>query len=114
MSSMPLVGSHASLNAKLHRVISSLSPMKKSKTCSNLEREVTDGESYMWLFSFDAGVCKKLALNAESKAPVVISNCKVRNPRRWNNLEVYVDKNTDLSNSDKHLDLKTSPAAVTM
>ena len=81
--------------------------MKKSKTCSYVNGEVTDSKSCI---SFNAGVCKKLEFYNESKTPNIISNCKVKNPRRGNNLEVLVTKNMELAKSG---DLKTSPGAVT-
>ena len=37
--------SYASPSAKLHGVISSLSPIKKGKTCSYFDGQVTDGDS---------------------------------------------------------------------
>ena len=61
-----------------------------------------------------AGVLKKLAFYEENKEAVTISNCKVKmkNSRRGKDLEVLVTKNTDLSTSDQHFDLKTSSSAV--
>ena len=52
--------SHASPNAKVHSVVTLLSPVKKSKTCSYFDGDFTNGKACMHMFSFDAGVCKKL------------------------------------------------------
>ena len=50
--------SHASPNAKLHGVVSSLLPMKKSKTCSYFDGQVTDGKACIRVFGFDVTVRK--------------------------------------------------------
>ena len=104
--------SHASPNAKVHGVISSLSPMKKSKTCSYFDGEVTDGKSCMRVFGFDVGVRKRLALYEETKEPVAISNCEVKNSRRGKDLEVLVTKSTDLTKSDKQFNIDTSKSTL--
>ena len=52
--------SHALPNAKVHNVVTSLLPMKKSKTCSYFDGDFTDGKVCMLMFGFDTGVCKKL------------------------------------------------------
>ena len=36
--------SHACENAKIHGVVSSLSPMKKSKNCAYFDGEISDGK----------------------------------------------------------------------
>ena len=46
--------SHASPNAKVHGVVTSLTPMKKSKTCSYFDGDFTDGKGCMRMFGFDA------------------------------------------------------------
>jgi hypothetical protein len=51
---------HPSLNAKIHAVISSVSPMKQSKSCSCFDGEITDGKACMAVFGLDASVRKKL------------------------------------------------------
>ena len=86
--------------------------MKKSKTCSYFDGEMTDGKSCIRVFGFDAGVRKKLAFYEENKEAVTISKCEVKNSRRGKDLEVLVTKNTDLSTSDQHFDLDTSSSAV--
>ena len=45
--------SYPSPNAKIHSVISALSPMKKSRSCSYFDGEITDGKACMRLFGFD-------------------------------------------------------------
>ena len=101
--------SHTSPNAKLHGV---LSPMKKSKTCSYFDGEVTDGKACIRVFGFDAGVRKKLAFFQEAKDAVMISNCEVKNSRKGKELEVLVSKNTELCKSEKQFDIDISNNVV--
>ena len=89
--------SYASPRAKLHGVISSLSPIKKGKTCSSIR-----------VFGFDAGVRKKLAFYEESKHAVTITNCEVKTSRRGQDLEVLLTKNTGFTKSDKQFDITSS------
>ena len=56
----------ASPNAKIHAVVQSVSPMKKSKTCSYFDGEVTDGKSTVRVYGFDCGVRRKLVEFGES------------------------------------------------
>ena len=41
-------------NAKIHAVVESLSPMKKSKTCSYFDGHITDAKATMRVFGFDS------------------------------------------------------------
>ena len=40
-------------NAKIHAVVESLSPMKKSKSCSYFDELITDGKTMMQVFGFE-------------------------------------------------------------
>lgn len=57
---------HPSPNAKIHAVVNAVSPMKKSKTCSFFDGEITDGKACMRVFGFDASVRRKLVEFEES------------------------------------------------
>ena len=93
--------SHPSPNAKVHAVPSSLSPMKKSKTCSFFDGEVTDGKQTMRLFRFDTSVWRKLVEFDESKDTVALSNCEVKRSYKGEQLEILVTKRTDIEKSEK-------------
>ncbi len=67
--------------AKIHRVLSSLSPMKKSKTCSYFDGTVTDGKVSMRVFGLDSSVRRKLMEFEVTTNPVAISNCEVKHSR---------------------------------
>ncbi len=65
--------SYTSPNAKIHAVVDSLSPMKKSKTCSYFDGQITDGKTTMQVFGFDAGMRRKLVEFEDGNIP----------PRGW-------------------------------
>ena len=48
--------SNTSPNARIHGLLAAVSPMKKSKTCSYFNGELTDGKATMCVFGFDSGV----------------------------------------------------------
>ena len=97
--------SHTSPNAKIHGVISALSPMKRSRNCSYFDGEITDGKACMRLFGFDAGVRKRLVDFEERKSAVALSNCEVKTSRKGEELEVLLTKDTYPMNSEKVFDI---------
>ncbi len=66
---------YASPNAKIHSVVTSVSPMKKAKMCSYFNGEVSNGKASMRVFGFDSGVRKRLAEFRDSRSPVTLANC---------------------------------------
>ena len=97
----------ASPNAKIHAVVQSVSPMKKSKTCSYFDGEVTDGKSTMRVYGFDCGVRRKLVEFGESRNAVVMSNCEVKRSRKGEELEILVTKHTEVEKSEKVFDVES-------
>ena len=90
-------------NAKIRGVVTSMSPMKKGRTCNYFDGEITDGKTSMRLFGFDsaAGVRRKL-MEFEGKAEsVTLSKCEVKRARQGTNLEILLGKYTDVQRSDK-------------
>lgn len=93
-------------NAKIPPgVISRLSPMKQSDTCSYFDGQITDGKSSMRLFGFDSTARRQLVDFNESKKPVSLSNCTVRRARKGNKLEILVSKDTGILKSEKKLNV---------
>ena len=97
-------------NAKIHAVVESLSPMKKSKTCSYFDGHITDGKATMRVFGFDSGVRRKLVEFEDSKKAVALTNCEVKKARRGEDLEVLVTKKTEVEKSEKVFEVKSVPA----
>ena len=67
-------------------VVQLVSPMKKSKTRSYFDGDVTDGKSTMRVYGFDCGVCRKLVEFGESRNAVVMSNCEMKLSRKGEEL----------------------------
>ncbi len=94
-------------NAKVHGVVSCVSPMKRSKTCSYFDGEVTDGKNTMRLFGFDgaAGVRRKLVEFEGKPQAISLSACEVKKARQGDRLEILVGKGTHVEVSDKVFDV---------
>ena len=102
--------SSVSPNAKIHAVVESLSPMKKSKTCSYFDGQITDGKTTMRVFGFDAGVRRKLVEFEDTKKAVALTNCEVKRSRRGEDLEVLVTKKTEVEKSEKVFEVESVSA----
>lgn len=96
---------HPSPKAKINAVLTNVSPMKRSKTCSFFDGEITDGKSTMRVFGFDDTVRRKLISYEESKSPVMFENCEVKPSRKGNQLEVLLTKYTEISSCQKTFDI---------
>ena len=77
----------ASPNAKIHGVLNSVSPLKKSKGCAYFDGQITDGKTTMRLFGFDSSVRRRLAEFPDS-TPVALSHCQIKKSRKGEQLEV--------------------------
>ena len=80
---------HPSSCASVKGVVKTLSPMKKSKSCSYFDGEISDGKASMRLFGFDSGIRTKL-LEYESKKSISLVNCEVKQSRQGQQLEVII------------------------
>lgn len=89
--------------ASISGVVTSVSPMRKSKnTSSFFDGNITDGHSSMRIFGFDSRVRKRLMEFEKSVSPVTLDNCKVKRSRiNDTQLEVYVSPQTSISQSPK-------------
>ena len=95
-------------SARIHGIVTSVSPMKKSRTCNYFDGEITDGKTSMRLFGFDSGsgVRKRLVEFEEREESVVLSRCEVKHSRQGNQLEILVGKYTDVEKSEKSFDVQ--------
>ena len=81
---------HPSPNAKIHVGVNSVSPTKKSQSCSFFDGEITDGKVCMHVLGFDASVHKKLVEFYASKSAVALANCELKSSRKGKVLEVLL------------------------
>ena len=85
-------------DAHLHGIVTSLSPMKKSKSnCSYFEGVIADSKGSMRVFGFDSTVHRRLAEVKEES--IEISQCEIKKSRRGESLEVLMKKNMEISKS---------------
>ena len=86
-------------NAKVHAVVSSLSPMKKGKAANFFEATITDGKTEMRVVGFQGTHRKRLADFQENSQTVTLENCKIKKARQSDDLEVQLKSNTTLRKS---------------
>ena len=85
-----------SSNAKIHGVLTALSPMKKSRTCKYFDREITDGKNNMRLFGFHSaeGIRSKLQEFEGKNTTISLSKCEVKRSRQGTTLEIFLRKDS--------------------
>ena len=100
-------------NAKIHGVLTTLSPMKKSRTCQYFDGELSDGKKHMRLFGFDSArsVRRKLEEFQGKDATIALSNCEVKRSRQGDSLEILIGKESQVDVSDKEFDASAIPNA---
>ena len=91
--------------AKIRCVVTSLSPIRPSKTCSFFEGEVTDGKGKMRVFGFDSRVRRRLVDFQATKETVAMRNCEVKHGRKTEGLEILVTKQTKFEKCEKVFDV---------
>ena len=90
-----------SKHAKVHGVITSISPMRNNTTGTSryFSAELTDGTSNRRLVGFDNKVHEKLTTFHHSKKPVLLTNCEVKESRYSSDLEIVVRNSSQLQKS---------------
>ena len=86
-------------------MVTSVSPMKKSKSCSFFDGEITNGKACMRVFEFDVSVRRKLVEFEATKSAVTLAKCEVKSSRKGEELEGLLKKHTDLLKSQKVFDI---------
>ena len=64
-----------------------------------------DRKATIRVLGFDSGVRRRLADFGDSKCPVALLNCEVKNSRKDEELKVLVTKHTEILKSKKVLSL---------
>lgn len=104
---------HMSKKARVHGVLTSLSPMKNSAagTTKYYDGQLTNGKKNLRLVGFDAKVHQRLRAFLESKAPVAISNCEIKESKYSSELELVVRNSSDPQTSPVKFDAQLSKLA---
>lgn len=80
----------ASSELQICGVVGQISPMKKGKSASYFDGEMSDGRGKVRLYGFDDNIRKRL-LDASGSA-VVLDNCHVKKARYSDEYEVCIQK----------------------
>ena len=86
----------------LHGVLKNLSPVKKGRTASFLDGQVSDSTSRMRNVGFRGVQRKKLLEFSQSGTAVVPKDCQVKMSRQWHEM---VKNSTKITASDKTFEM---------
>ncbi len=98
---------HASPNAKVHGVVTRLSPMKKRKKSEYFNGELSNGKTKM---SFEAAVQRRLAGFHEQGAAVSLERCAVKPARDGKKFKLMVKSQTVVEQSGTAFAVKATVA----
>ena len=93
---------HVSKSAKIHGVMTVISPMKESKKGKTMyfDGKLSDGRSNARFMCFDAKMHEILS-NIQEKEPLMLSNCEVKESKYFSGPEVIVKKSSEIRSSPK-------------
>ena len=97
-----------SSSATLHGVVTSLSPMKKGKSCEYFDGSLSDETANIRFVGFSTSVRRKPLQHKEKNDPVTLSHCQVQHSRKNDDLEVKLNSATAVKKADKTFDIPTS------
>lgn len=94
---------HVSKCARVHGVVTSVSPMKLSESGKSryFDGELSDGKRKVRVVGFDSKVREKLFDSHGKREPVVVSNCEVKCGKYSSDLEIFVKESTELQVTNK-------------
>ena len=88
----------SSQEASISGVITSISPMKRSKNSPFLkEPAISDGKSSMRVFEFNTNVRRRLANFEKTREHVILEGCEIKHSRVNKDLEIMVTSHTTLT-----------------
>ena len=103
-----MILSQPSSSATLHGAVTSLSPMKKGKSCEYFDGSLSDQTANIRFVGFSTSVRRKLLQHKEKSDPVTLSHCQVQHSRKNDDLEVKLNSVTAVKKADKTFDIPTS------
>ena len=100
---------HAAKHAKVHGVMTSLSPMKESKKGSKyFIGSLSDGKSSARFVCFDKKLHETLSCMGDKKQPMMMSNCEVKESTYSSGLEVVVRNSSEVHMSPRKMEVPDS------
>jgi len=98
---------HACKSAKVHGVLTSVSPMKSNRagTTKYFDAQLTDGKKPLRIVGFDTKLHQRLVDFYESKDAVALTNCEIKEGKYSSALELVLRKSTQLQKSPVKFDV---------
>ena len=94
-----------SSSATLQGKLTSLSPMKKSKTCDYFDGQLTDETANFRFVGYNSAIQKKLLTFQEQDHPVALSRCQIQPSRKTQVLELKLSPATQFQKGSKQFDI---------
>ena len=92
-------------NASVHGLVTSLSPIKKGRTCSYFDGTLTDGSDKIRFVGFGGSQQRKMSDYKERSLTINLDDCEVKPARRGSKMEIMLKGSTTLTNSPKKFDI---------
>ncbi len=92
-------------NAKVHGVVTSLSPIKPNAKRPYFHGYISNGSTKMRFVGFNSAKEKLIEDHSKQKEPVVLSNCSIKSSRFADGLELIIGDNTTVTKSPVTFDI---------
>lgn len=92
-------------SATFHRVMSSVSPLKRGRTWNYFNGMITDGTKSVWVVRFNYSQQKTVKQFMDSKENVQFSDCEVKQPRKRESMEILLKGSTEIKGSPRKVSL---------
>ena len=92
-------------NASVHGIVTSLSPIKKGRTCSYFDGTLTDSSDKIRFVGFGGSQQRIMSDYKERSLTINLDDCEVKPARRGSKMEIMLKGSTTLTNSPKKFDI---------
>ena len=92
-------------SAKIHCIVTSLSPVTKGCKSVYFDGTVSDGASNMRLVGFNSKQQKQMEDFMSKRQPVQLTNFEIKQARRGNKMEILLKANTSIGESPKKIEV---------
>ena len=103
--------------ANVHGMVTSLSPIKKGRTCSYFDGTLADGTKKVRIVGFSTTQRTQMTSYMEKAQSIKLEDCEVKQARRGNNMEIMLKANTKLEQSPKKFNIEfhdDTPLQITL
>ena len=92
-------------SARVHGVLTSISPVKKGRKQNYFEGKLSDGSSKVRFVGFDSKQQKSMSELLTKKRAIEIKNCEFKSSRRGDEMEILLKSDSKINASDKKIDV---------